>query len=253
MPRKSIAGHASKTRNEEETLRFALMSDVHGNLAALRAVAACLADEGPLDHVVVAGDHLQAGAHPGEVWDFLTGRGWVLIRGNEDDSLLDDTLPSDRLPAAYRNAFLSGRDWTRGQVGTAVLESLAALPEKWRIATPAGDLLVVHASPRSIHDRAGAGHNTAAEVFAAYGGTGASAIAFGHYHRHFVRMTPYGLLINVASVGLPLDKRPIASYTVLTAQQGDWLVEQHEVPYDPSSEETEAVRRGLPPWIPDEA
>lgn len=237
----------------EGTLRCALMSDVHGNLAALRAVAARLADEDPLDYVVVAGDHLQGGAHPREVWEFLTSQRWILIRGNEDDSLLDDTLSADRLPAAYRNAFLSGRQWTRGQVGMAVLEELAALPESWRVPTSAGELLVVHASPRSIHDRAGATHNTAAEVFAAYGGTGARAIAFGHYHRHFVRMTPFGLLINVASVGLPLDRRPVACYSILTARQDEWLVEQHEVHYDPSPEEAEASRRGLPPWVPDES
>lgn len=229
------------------------MSDVHGNLAALRAVAARLADEGPLDRVVVAGDHLQGGAHPAEVWDFLTAQSWVLIRGNEDDSLFEDALPAERLPAAYHNAFLAGRDWTRGQVGMAVLEGLAALPEQWRVSTPAGALLVVHASPRSIHDRAGAGHNSFTEVFAAYGGTDAGAIAFGHYHRHFVRQTPFGLLINVASVGLPLDHRPIACYTILTARPDGWLVEQHEVSYDPSSEEAEATRRGLPPWLPDEA
>jgi len=233
-------------------LRCALMSDVHGNLAALRAVAAQLDKEDPLDYVVVAGDHLQGGAHPREVWQLLRSRRWILIRGNEDDSLLDDALAVDRLPAAYRNAFLSGRDWTRGQVGTAVLEELAALPESWRVPTPAGDLLIVHASPRSIHDRAGAAHNTSTEVFAAYGGTGAEVIAFGHYHRHFVRQTPFGLLINVASVGLPLDSRPIACYTVLTARRDDWLVEQHEVLYDPSPEEAEGARRGLPAWVPDE-
>jgi len=63
-------------------MRFGLISDVHGNLPALRAVRAALADEGALDSVVVAGDLLLGGAWPNEVWDMLTADGYVLVQGN---------------------------------------------------------------------------------------------------------------------------------------------------------------------------
>jgi hypothetical protein len=88
-------------------------------------------------------------------------------------------------------------------------------------------------------------------VAAAYGGTGAGAIAFGHYHLSFVRPMPFALLINVASVGLPLDGRPLAAYTVLSVVDGGWVVEQRRVPYDPAREAAAGARAGLPPWIPD--
>jgi hypothetical protein len=42
-----------------------------------------------------------------------------------------------------------------------------------------------------------------AEVETAYGGTGASAIVFGHWLAAFVRQTPFGLLLNAASVCPP--------------------------------------------------
>jgi hypothetical protein len=132
-----------------------------------------------------------------------------------------------------------------------VLADLLALPDSWRVETAAGDLLVVHASPRSTTDRCGGPHNGADEVAAAYGGTGAGAIAFGHYHLSFVRPMPFALLINVASVGLPLDGRPLAAYTVLSVVDGGWVVEQRRVPYDPAREAAAGARAGLPPWRPD--
>ena len=232
-------------------LRIGLLSDIHGNFAGLAAVAGALDAEGPFDNIVVAGDLLQGGPRPREVWEFLIARGWTLIRGNEDESLQTDQ-PLNYLGAErYRNAFLAGTAWTRGQVDDQVLGSLAALPDRWRRPTLRGDLLVVHASPRSIVDRAGGVHNTLAEVTEAYSGTGAQAIAFGHYHRGFVRPTPFALLINVASVGLPRDGRALACYTILTVNQDGWVVEQRQIPYDPQEEARAAAERGLPPWTPD--
>jgi predicted phosphodiesterase len=229
--------------------RIALFSDVHGNLAALRAVAAALDQESRTDHVVVAGDLLQGGPHPLEVWQMLRSQSWTLIRGNEDEALLPEDPPD--LAGAYRHAFKSSVAWTRSNLAADTLTELAALPDQWRLATSAGDLLVVHASPRSISDRVGGTHNSSEEVQAAYAGTGAAVIAFGHYHRSFVRLEPFALLINVASVGLPPDRRPLASYTIVTATDGGWVVEQRQVPYDPAPEAAAAAERGMPPWVPD--
>lgn len=232
-------------------MRIALFSDVHGNLAGLRAVAAALKDEEPLDHVVVAGDLLQGGPRPLEVWTILTSNGWILLRGNEDETLIGQNSHGRPEPANYKQAFQAQINWTRDRVGSGIQAALAALPDRWRVTTPAGDLLVVHASPRSIDDRCGGVHNTAEEVAAAYGGTGAAAIAFGHYHRAFVRPTPFALLINVASVGLPVDKRPLAAYTILTATSEGWIIEQRNVPYDLAEEAAAAAATGLPPWVRD--
>jgi hypothetical protein len=54
-------------------MRLALLADVHGNLAALRAVAtaveASAASESPFDHVIVAGDLMQGGPSPRDTDD----------------------------------------------------------------------------------------------------------------------------------------------------------------------------------------
>ncbi len=35
---------------------------------------------------------------------------------------------------------------------------------------------------------------------------------------------PFALLVNVASVGLPLDGLPLAAYTIISAAEGGWVV-----------------------------
>jgi predicted phosphodiesterase len=236
-------------------MRIGLLSDVHGNLAALRAVAAALDREDALDHVVVAGDLLEGGPRPREVWALLRERGWALVRGNEDEALSDAAMVEARRAAddplmRFSDAAIAQLAWSRAVLGATILRELGALPAQVRLPTPAGDLLIVHSSPRSTEDRCGGPWNTLADVTAAYSGTGATAIAFGHYHQSFVRTVPFGLLVNVASVGLPIDSRPLAAYTILTATPDGWIVEQRRVPYEPAEEAAAAAAAGMPPWAP---
>jgi predicted phosphodiesterase len=238
----------------EQAMRIGLFSDVHSNLAGLLAVANEFEREGRMDHVVVAGDHLWGGPRPREVWRLLNGSGWTLVLGNADETLVAQTVDQDFPPGSrYRSAAIRQRDWLRSQLDPSDLNALAGLPKQHRIATSAGDLLVVHSSPRSTIDQCGGPHNSSEEVETAYSGTGASAIAFGHWHAAFVRQTPFALLLNVASVGLPMDGRPLAAYTILTGTRGGWIVEQRRVAYDPEEERWAARSAGLPEWVPDSA
>ncbi|TAK20431.1 MAG: metallophosphoesterase [Chloroflexota bacterium] len=234
-------------------MRFALFSDIHGNLTALRAVAAAIDRAGPLEAVVVAGDLVQGGPRPRETWEYLIEHGWTLLRGNEDEALGADRIIHGEYPPRFRAAAVAQITWTRKMLGGEVLQRLTGLRESFRVATPAGDLLVVHSSPRGTNDRRGGQHNSAREVVDGYAGTGAAVIAFGHFHSNFVRATAFGLLVNVASVGLPLDGQPIANFTLATATSDGWIIEQRQVPYDRGDELAAAARNEMPPWPASEA
>jgi predicted phosphodiesterase len=232
-------------------VRIGLLSDVHGNLAGLRAVAAALEAEGPLDATIVAGDHLVGGPRPREVWDALRGAGWTLLRGDSDGTLAREGWHEPDVKPEYRRASEAFHAWTRARLGPAALDEIGALPFEERLATPAGDLLIVHSSPRSIHDQCGGPHNSLDEVVAAYGGTGAALIAFGHWHGSFVRPSPVGLLVNVASVGLRPEHAPLSAYTIIDASADGFVVHQRFVQYDQREEALEARERGMPVWRPD--
>lgn len=219
-------------------MRIAIYSDVHGNLAGLRAVLAALEAAGPFDHVVAAGDHALIGPRPAETLALLRETGHVLLIGNHDrDLVLADPPAYLRVPVFHARAAL-------GEEGCAFL---AGLPERWRVCpAPGQELLVVHASPANPAGQRSPDAPPASafavepdtpeeELSARFGGTGAAVVAFGHYHHPFVRRWREGVLVNVASVSFPVDGALLASFSVLT-WDGAWSVEQHRVPFDVADE-----------------
>ncbi|HEY8799119.1 MAG TPA: metallophosphoesterase family protein, partial [Candidatus Limnocylindrales bacterium] len=73
------------------TALVAVLSDVHGNLAALEAVRKALKKEKP-DAVIVAGDHVMNGPDPGGVVDTLRemeASGATIVQGNTDVAVAD--------------------------------------------------------------------------------------------------------------------------------------------------------------------
>lgn len=242
-------------------MRVAVFSDVHGNLAALEAVLAELDRLGPLDRVVCAGDVALFGPSPAEVIDLLRARGVETVRGNTDDWVLRAAgrAPSPGgEPAPYAVPEPSAQAaahaaWCAAHLEPGHLDWLAALPLALRISpAPGGDLLVVHATPHTPHAdvRLCAPGLPAAEARAAFGDAGARVVAFGHRHGGFVAAYEGLTLVNVSSVSIPPEHRPVAA-CVLLAWHGDhWSVELLRVPYDPAPELERARARALPrhPW-----
>ena len=66
-------------------MRFAIMSDIHGNLPALEAV---LADMPPVEGIIVAGDFI-GGPQPVETIRLLRSLNAQMIRGNSDTNLVE--------------------------------------------------------------------------------------------------------------------------------------------------------------------
>ena len=69
-------------------MRIAIVSDIHGNLAALEAVIADLRTQSP-DLVLQGGDLPYGGCHAAEVMDRVAELGWPGVIGNSDEVLWD--------------------------------------------------------------------------------------------------------------------------------------------------------------------
>ncbi len=68
--------------------RLAILSDIHGNLPALEAVMADMA-QFVVDHVIVAGDSINWGPFSREVVETVLLNNWAAVRGNNELYLLD--------------------------------------------------------------------------------------------------------------------------------------------------------------------
>lgn len=191
-------------------MRVLIISDVHANSWALRAV---VHDAGAVDHVLCAGDTISYGPDPRSTLDLLRKRGVIAVRGNHDHAIAFGTDPKAR-PAKQPLA-LAMRDWTRCQLEAVDVAWLARLPLRltWEIAGTR--FAVVHATPRDpLYDYQLRPDAAAEFVNTVVAGTDADVLVVGHTHRSLLRKSGKLQIVNPGSVGQPLDGDPRAAYSV---------------------------------------
>jgi putative phosphoesterase len=224
-------------------VRLAIVSDVHGNLAALEAVTRDLKRIGP-DRVVHGGDLALTGPRPAEVIDRIRELGWPGIVGNVDellwrpDQFAVQETRAPKLRPLLELVFKSYAPATREMLGTERIEWLRSLPPEWR----SEDMLLVHAS---LGDpwRAPADDASDRELLDAYGDAGADLVVYGHIHRPYVRLVGTGLTVaNSGSVGMPFDGDPRASYLIVE----DGAASVRRVPYDVERHVADLSASGYP-------
>jgi putative phosphoesterase len=214
-------------------MRIAVLSDVHGNLPALRAVLEDV-DRLGLSTIWVAGDHVGYNPWPNEVLEILRSRKVRAIRGNHDRAVLGgDTSWFNELAAAAIR-------WTRIVLAPAGVGYLKELEDRTRGTMPEGLVAMYHGSPR--HDDEYVMPWMASEDLVAL--AGAPYVILGHTHLPMLASFRSGLLVNPGSVGQPRDGNPRAAWGVLDT--GRRAFEVRRVPYDVDAVATAIRRVGLP-------
>ncbi len=233
---------------------IALLSDVHGNLAALEAVIADL-ERRSVDAVVDLGDLVSGPLCPRETAARLRATGWLHLAGNHERQLL--TRPPESLGASDAHA--------RAELGPDWLDWLATLPPSFCWSD---DLFLCHGTPASdlvyLLETVDRGHARLAlpeEIEERLGGASAAVVACGHTHiPRCVRRADGRLLVNPGSVGLQAyvgdyphlhameTGSPDARYAVLERRREGWQCELVAVPYDSRDMARLAAERGRPEW-----
>ena len=129
-------------------MRVAVLSDIHGFSLALEVVRRDIAEQGPFDDVIVAGDLCVVGPDPQGVVDTIREEGWFAIQGNTDFDLVE--------AAEWATAIEELGYWVENLSDDA-MDFVATLPFSHRIMPPGGtgpahELLVVHANPHNLTD-----------------------------------------------------------------------------------------------------
>ncbi|MBL4679973.1 MAG: metallophosphoesterase family protein [Pseudomonadales bacterium] len=209
-------------------MRFALISDLHGNIVALEAVLADIALRG-VDRTICLGDIIDLGPRPCEVVDRLREAGIPCVLGNHDP--LDEHPPLPPLKQV--------EEWTRTQLNSEQLNWLSALPFDRVEALEEFKLLAVHGNPLS--NQQGIEPGTTDEILEDYlSDMKEDVIVVGHTHLQLCRRMNEKLIVNVGSVGMPflgpLNGPPIIlksiDYALVTADRGVISVELVRLPLD---------------------
>jgi putative phosphoesterase len=210
-------------------MTLAVVSDIHGNLTALEAVAADIERRG-VDQVVHGGDVALIGARPAEVMDRVAELGWPGIVGNTDELLwrpeqfAAQLRVAPKLEPLLQMLFENYAPATLERIDDARLELLRELPE----SRSAKNVTLIHASPGDLW-RAPMPNSSEEELEATYGHVGSEIVIYGHIHRPFVRQIGELTVANAGSVGLPFDGDPRASYLLIEGRRAEVIRVEYAV------------------------
>ena len=200
-------------------MRIAIVSDIHGNLAAFEAVLADLRETSP-DLMLHGGDLADGGSNPAEVVDRVRDLGWPGVLGNTDEAhsrpeSLEEFARASQAPAPMWDAIREMTAWTRERLGEDRIAWLRGLP----LVLRHGPVALVHASPGSAWRSPGAPASDA-ELESVYAPLGRPIAVYGHIHQPFIRtVSPTNgarmLVANTGSVSMSLDGDRRASYLLI--------------------------------------
>ncbi len=212
---------------------MALISDVHGNAVALRAVLDDIEARG-ISRVIGLGDVATLGPSPEECIGLVAERCELTVAGNHDGYLVDPATYDDHVALPI---LATAVDWAREQVSEDALTFLRGLQPVVPLELEGHRVCLFHGSPRSNTENLWA--TTAPEQLdAALEGHTADVFAGGHTHVPLVRRRRNDFVINVGSVGMPFEGPvsggpPIilayAEYATLEVQRGRLAIQLHRV------------------------
>lgn len=189
-------------------MRVLILSDLHGNWAALRAVVAREA----ADQVLCLGDLVDYGPSPGEIVRWVRAHAAITVRGNHDTAVAFET--SCGASPEFLRLSEETRRLTIPRLAADERRWIGALPVRATVELDGHRVALLHAGPDDPLYQ----YLPASDVEGwrrAVQGVDADVLLVGH--THFPVVLPLGerLVVNPGSVGLQRDGDPRASYAIL--------------------------------------
>jgi len=188
--------------------RYAIISDVHGNLTALNAVLNDIEKRG-VSKIICLGDIAGKGPRSAEAIDIIREKCSVVVKGNWD-YFLTHVTDSETIW------------WHRRQIGADREAYLDTLPNYYEISVSGYLLRLCHAAPNDIFYRVHLTTDNEKRI-KLFEETPtlpyfSDIVGYGDIHGAYVDSIGDKVLFNVGSVGNPLDFN-VASYAIV---EGDF-------------------------------
>jgi predicted phosphodiesterase len=234
---------------EGNGMRVLVVSDIHGNLAALQAVVED-AQQFNFQTVWCLGDTVGYGPEPNECVELVRQLASICVIGNHDWAVLGG-MDIEDFNAEARKAVL----WTRNQLSADNLAWLRSLPNS---PVTYGDFTLTHGSPRDpvweyilYPSTARANFDYFRTTYCMVGHTHVPALYFWYQNDTNVRalmptvgqivelQKPRGdpvpqlrMIINPGSVGQPRDNDPRSAYGIVDTDRGTWISGRAAYPFE---------------------
>ncbi|MFC5775564.1 metallophosphoesterase family protein [Ectobacillus antri] len=174
-------------KKEGEVLRFAVMTDIHGNAPALRAVLHEIDRMRDIEHIYCLGDMIAIGPDTNEVLDMLFARHDVtMVTGNHDEAVLA-LVKGEMYPQSHAQA-REHHQWIAERLNPVFIPKLAALPRTIQQEIQGHRFLFMHYqlakpdAPISDDPFSAIVEPTLANMRQLFANCEADCICFGHHH-----------------------------------------------------------------------
>lgn len=207
-------------------MRIAIISDIHANLPALKAVLEDISLFNP-DQIYCLGDLTDAAPWHNEVIELIQERNIPSIMGNHDERIAFDhpIHPLQKHSLAEQQARLAAIEYTKKDITPANKAFLSGLPASLKIEMDGIRILLVHGSPSSNEEYVyeDAEESRISQMFEE---EQVDVIISGHTHLSYLRYLSGTtdqqpkLMINAGSVGRSKEKDRKATYLQLVSISG---------------------------------
>lgn len=232
-------------------MRYAIVADIHGNLAALKAVLDDIEQRGGVDGLWCLGDIVGYGPEPGKCLALLRKKASICVAGNHDRATTGK-LDTTNFNSDATEAIL----WTAKQLSHEDISYLNSLP----LVAVNDNFTLVHGSPgdplQEYLVSIGAarqnfnyfetqsclvGHSHRPIVFAC---DEAGECSMHEFHTDMPVKLEGRFILNPGGLGQPRDGDPRAAYAIYDSKQR--VVNLHRVHYDIGSTQKKLRAYGLP-------
>lgn len=233
-------------------MRYAILADIHGNLAAFQAVLNDIEGWGGADEIWCLGDIIGYGPDPSECIALLRQYDHLCVAGNHDWAAIGKVDISDFNPEAAAACV-----WTGRQLSDEDVRYIDNLP----LVVSRGDFTIVHGSPREPTWEYVLSTQSAQMNFRFFD---TRYCLIGHSHVPLVfelageicllkelaaelELGENRLIVNPGGVGQPRDGDPRAAYAIYD-EEGK-IIYHYRVAYDIEATQEKMVGYGLPKFL----
>lgn len=213
--------------------RIAIISDVHGNLEALKAVLSDIRERG-ITRIFCIGDTIHKGVHSSECLKLVKENCEIVLQGNCDDYFTKEH-DLDKIENETEKTRIM---WNMRMLSEEDKKYLQSLPLTHEFYLSGSLVRIFHANPNNPYDVVAmfSDINEKRELFNATDKTSpevADVVVYGHTHTQMVNKLYNKTLINTGSVGDALDyvrndlkdgkdiETTRAEYLILEGEYGD--------------------------------
>ncbi len=185
--------------------RIAIISDIHGNLEALKSVLDDIKEKN-INRIFCLGDIIAKGTHQQECVDLVKENCEVIIKGNCDEYFTSDIDLLTKTQSEVDRII-----WNKNKLDEKTRKYLSNLPYCYEFYMSGRFVRLVHAHPEKIDKFAGNIDkiDRLYELFLPSSNTisdkKADILIYGHIHTPYVQKIYNRMIINVGSVGNAID------------------------------------------------